>query len=467
MSHIIFHIDVNSAYLSWSSVENLKQGSALDLRTVPAIIGGDRKSRHGIVLAKSIPAKKYGIYTSEPIVSALKKCPDLIIEPPDHRLYHQYSKGLMDYLHTLTPDIEQVSVDECYLDFTPIAHRYASYMEAAAMIRKYIRETFGYTVNIGISSKKVLAKMASDFTKPDKTHTLFPSEIREKMWPLSVDELFMVGRSSAARLHSMGIHTIGQLACTSRMQLVSIFKSHGALMWDYANGIDDTAVQPQERKAQGIGNSTTLAKDADTMEDISRVLLGLSEKVAERLKNAHQLAGTVTVEIKYHTFQSVSRQMPLLTPSSSSQELYQAAVSLARALWNNEPVRLLGIRTTHLIDETEPVQMSIFNMAFPAPDHAKKEFSAPATEKKDPSAPESEKRNPSAPLTACSDLSRHTEKQENAESSAASANSNSASSKINESASEKRRKLDAALHDIRKRYGDDAVIRASLMPKKD
>lgn len=446
MSHIIFHIDVNSAYLSWSSVENLKQGSTLDLRTVPAIIGGDRKSRHGIVLAKSIPAKKYGIYTSEPIVSALKKCPDLIIEPPDHRLYHQYSKRLMDYLHTLTPDIEQVSVDECYLDFTPIAHRYASYMEAAAMIRKYIRETFGFTVNIGISSKKVLAKMASDFTKPDKTHTLFPSEIREKMWPLSVDELFMVGRSSAARLHSMGIHTIGQLACTSQMQLISIFKSHGALMWEYANGIDDSAVQPQERKAQGIGNSTTLSKDADTMEEISRVLLGLSEKVAERLKSAHQLAGTVTVEIKYHTFQSVSRQMPLLTPSSSSQELYQAAVALARALWNNEPVRLLGIRTTHLIDETEPIQMSIFNMALPESKHTEKTPDVSGKDSKDLSAP--------------------SEKQKDADSAAAFASSDSASSKINESASEKRRKLDAALHDIRKRYGDDAIVRASLMPKK-
>ncbi len=445
MSHIIFHIDVNSAYLSWSSVENLKNGSAIDLRTIPAIIGGDRESRHGIVLAKSIPAKKFGIYTSEPIVSALKKCPDLVIEPPNHRLYHQYSKKLMDYLHTLTPDIEQVSVDECYLDFTPIAHRYASYMEAAGEIRKHIRETFGFTVNIGISSKKVLAKMASDFTKPDRTHTLFPSEIREKMWPLSVDDLFMVGRSSAARLHSMGIHTIGQLACTNQMQLTSIFKSHGTQMWEYANGIDDSIVQPQERKAQGIGNSTTLSKDADTLEEISQVLLRLAEKVAERLKNAHQLAGTVTVEIKYHTFQSVSRQMPLLTPSNSSQELYQAAVTLAKALWNNDPVRLLGIRTTHLIDETEPVQMSIFNIALPETHNSGRNISGKNLQ----------------------NVSTHVTKQKDAESTAASANSHSASSVINESASEKRRKLDAALHDIRKRYGNDAVVRASLMPKKD
>ena len=184
MSRIIFHIDVNSAYLSWTAVEQLKSGATLDIRTIPAIIGGDRKSRHGVVLAKSIPAKKYGIHTGEPVANALRKCPDIHMEPPDHALYHEYSRRLMEFLHTYTPDIEQVSVDECYLDFTGIAHRYHSYVSAAFEIKDRVREKFGFTVNIGISSNKLLAKMASDFEKPDRVHTLFPEEIKVKMWPL-------------------------------------------------------------------------------------------------------------------------------------------------------------------------------------------------------------------------------------------------------------------------------------------
>lgn len=223
MESCIFHIDVNSAYLSWSALEKLKKGDTLDLRTVPSIIGGDEKSRHGVVLAKSIPAKKYGIRTGEPVAAALRKCPDLILEPPDHKVYKQYSKALMDYLHTLTSDIEQVSIDECYLNFAPIAGRFSSPLEAAADIRKYIRTRFGFTVNIGISSKKILAKMASDMEKPDRTHTLFPDEIPKKMWPLPVDDLFMVGHASASRLHTMGIHTIGELAHTDKTLLAAGF----------------------------------------------------------------------------------------------------------------------------------------------------------------------------------------------------------------------------------------------------
>ena len=171
----IFHIDVNSAYLSWTSVENLKTGNGPDLREIPAIIGGDQKTRHGVVLAKSIPAKKFGIHTGEPVVNALKKCPNLVMAPPNHDLYHAYSCRMMDFLHSLTPDIEQVSIDECFLDFTGISHRYPSPYTAARYIKDEIHSRFGFTVNVGISSNKLLAKMASDFEKPDKIHTLFPS----------------------------------------------------------------------------------------------------------------------------------------------------------------------------------------------------------------------------------------------------------------------------------------------------
>lgn len=362
MSDLIFHIDVNSAYLSWSSVEKLKKGSLVDLRTVPSIIGGDRKSRHGVVLAKSIPAKKFGIQTGEPVAAALRKCPTLIIEPPDHNMYRTYSKRLTEYLYSITPDIEQVSIDECYLNFAPISHNYPSFQIAAEKIRKEIRTQMGFTVNIGISSKKVLAKMASDFEKPDKTHTLFPDEIKTKMWPLPVEHLFMVGRTSALKLHTMGIHTIGSLAAADPELLTSVFKSHGRLIWEYANGIDNSFVDPETHQAKGIGNSTTLSEDARTMEEIETVLGRLSEKVSLRLRKAGQLAGTLTVEIKYHTFQSASRQMQLLTPSNSSQDIYRTARQLAGQLWNGSPVRLLGIRSSKLTDASQPLQMSIFDL---------------------------------------------------------------------------------------------------------
>ena len=210
---IIFHIDVNSAYLSWTALEQLKNGSSTDLRTIPSIIGGDEKSRHGVVLAKSIPAKKYGIQTGEPVAAALRKCPGLVMASPDHRLYREYSRAMIRLLiEEFSPELEQVSIDECYMDFTSRARFYASPEEAAGRIRDRIFARFGFTVNVGISTVKVLAKMASDFEKPGKVHTLYPEEIEAKMWPLPVSELFMVGGRSASKLKSLGVLTIGDLA---------------------------------------------------------------------------------------------------------------------------------------------------------------------------------------------------------------------------------------------------------------
>ena len=263
---IIFHIDVNSAYLSWTAVEQLKNGKETDIRTIPAIIGGDQKSRHGVVLAKSVPAKKYGIHTGEPVANAFRKCPNLVMEPPDHRLYSAYSRRLMDFLKTYTPDIEQVSVDECYMDFTGIASRYYSPVTAALEIKDEVKKRFGFTVNIGISSVKVLAKMASDFEKPDKVHTLFPEEIQVKMWPLPVEELYMAGRSSVETLRKLEIRTIGELAQADPKILELHLKSHGRRLWEFANGMDDSEVETSPSEAKGIGNSTTLSRDAVTEE---------------------------------------------------------------------------------------------------------------------------------------------------------------------------------------------------------
>nr|WP_305181842.1 DNA polymerase IV [uncultured Schaedlerella sp.] len=399
MSPVIFHIDVNSAYLSWTAVEQLKNGAKVDLREIPSIIGGDKKSRHGVVLAKSISAKKYGIRTGEPVVNAFRKCPNLVMEQPNHRMYREKSQKLMEYLRGFTTKIEQVSVDECYLDFTDIADRFPSPLDAAFLMKNGIRKRFGFTVNIGISENKLLAKMASDFEKPDKVHTLFLREVPVKMWPLPLGELFMAGRSSVEALKKLEINTIGDLANADLSLIELHLKSHGKMLWEFANGIDHSPVQWEQAEAKGIGNSTTLAEDAATYEEVREVFVGLAESVGRRLRKAGQKANMVSMEIKYHDFQSISHQTQLSKPTSDEQVLLDTACRLFQEAWTGEPVRLLGIRTAKLVDAGEPEQMSIFDL------------------------------EPQKPVD------------------------------------EKRQRLNAAMNQIRKKYGDDAVMKASRMKK--
>ena len=400
MNQIIFHIDVNSAFLSWTAVEQLKQGSEVDLRTIPSIIGGNQESRHGVVLAKSVPAKKYGIVTGEPVANAFRKCPELVTAPPNHKMYHEYSERLMTFLSNYTPDIEQVSVDECYMDFTGIAHRYESPIVAAIEIKDAVYQEFGFTVNVGISTNHLLAKMASDFEKPNKVHTLFPEEIQVKMWPLPVSELYMAGRSSVEVLHKLEIRTIGELAKADPELLELHLKSHGRTLWEFANGVNGGKVIRDRVENKGIGNSTTLPKDATTEEEAKKVLLWLAETVGGRLRKEGLKAQMVSVEIKYHTFQSASHQKQLSRKTNTDKILYETACDLFRELWNGEPIRLLGIRTSKLADETEPEQMSIFDF------HDEGEKNAPRDEKQE--------------------------------------------------------KLDKALDQIRKKFGNDAIVRGSL-----
>ena len=360
MTPIIFHIDVNSAYLSWTAVEQLKNGAKVDLREIPAIIGGDQKSRHGVVLAKSPAAKRYGIRTGEPVANAFRKCPNLVMYPPDHKMYREKSRMLMEYLRTFTKEIEQVSVDECYMDFTPIAKRYHSPIDGAVEIKDGIKDRFGFTVNIGISTNKLLAKMASDFQKPDRIHTLFPEEIRVKMWPLPIGELYMAGRSSVEVLKKLEINTIGDLAQSDPALIALHLKSHGRMLWEFANGRGTDIVQAEPEEAKGIGNSTTLREDAKTMEEVRPVFDELAQSVGRRLKKAGKKAGMVSMEIKYYDFRTLSHQAQLERPSNDPQVLKETACSLFLEAWSGEPVRLLGIRTSKLSDESEPEQMTLF-----------------------------------------------------------------------------------------------------------
>lgn len=359
MNRYIMHLDVNNAFLSWTAVEMLKNGFDTDIRTIPSIIGGDEKQRHGIVLAKSNVAKQFGIKTAETIYQAKKKCPQLRIFPSKHSMYEKYSDDLYQYLLTYTNNIERFSIDECFIDFSDCVKDKESFYRLAKQISNEIKSKFGYTVNIGLSSKKVLAKMASDFEKPDRIHTLYPNEIKEKMWHLPIGELFMVGKKSVPKLHLLSINTIGDLAKYDKKIIIKKFGKLGETIWNYANGIDDDIVHSVAELPKGIGNSVTLPKDCDNIHELEKILLALTEKVTYRLRKYHLKAFVINVQIKTSEFVTYSHQTKLSIPTDSTKEIYNLAKKLLEQLFKNQKIRLIGLRVDNLTDNTTQ-QINLF-----------------------------------------------------------------------------------------------------------
>jgi len=346
---LIFHVDANSAYLSWEAVRRLQHGDKLDLRTVPAVVGGNPETRHGIVLTKSIPAKKYGIVTGESVFSARAKCPELIIVPPDYYLYMQCSKAFGDMLREYSPLVEQYSIDEYFLDYTGMAKALGDPLATAYRLKEQIKQELGFTVNVGISSNKFLAKMGAELKKPDMVHTLFPEEMPYKMWPLPVEKLFGVGRATAPKLKERGILTIGDLASADPRHLKLFLKSYGYLLWNFANGRDESPVRPNRRVLiKGIGNSATIPFDVTDRQTARLVLLSLVENVGARLRRAEYLAGLVSVSIRNNKFYSYSHQRKLSTPTDSTNKIHETACRLFNEIWHQEPIRHLGVRVAEL-----------------------------------------------------------------------------------------------------------------------
>lgn len=361
---IIFHIDVNSAFLSWESVYRLKKDpDALDLRTIPSAVGGDQASRHGIVLAKSTPAKKYGIITGEPLVNAYKKCPELTVVPSRFDIYTEYSEKLLHILEEYTPDIEKFSIDEAFLDMTSTIHLFGQPLDVAHQIRERIKTELGFTVNVGIAPNKLLAKMASDFQKPDRCHTLWISEIPDKLWPLPVRELFFVGGSAEKKMLAIGIHTIGDLAhCDLNILRFHLGDKYAVQIHQYANGIDDSPVEEPEPINKGYGNSTTLSRDVSDYETACQVLLSLCETVGIRLRRDKVLCNCVCVELKDWKFKNHSHQTTLQVPTDSTTVIYQTTCKLLKDFWDFTPVRLIGVRTSRISEEGF-VQLNLFDTA--------------------------------------------------------------------------------------------------------
>ncbi len=364
MDKVIFHIDVNSAFLSWEAVYRLNVlGEETDLRTVPSAVGGDMSKRHGVILAKSVPAKKYNIRTGEPIVDALRKCPGLLLVKPNHALYREQSELFLEILKKYSPVVEQYSIDEAFMDMTGMEKLFGEPLKAAHTLKNEIYNTLGFTVNVGISCNKLLAKMAGDFEKPDKVHTLFPWEIEEKMWPLPVGNLLFVGGATEKKLHSLGIRTIGELAGADVNVLKAVMKKQGEMLYNYANGRDsselDNAYEQEDNK--GYSNSTTIAFDVTDTYTAKNYIKELSENVALRLRQDDMRAGEVSVMIKYNDFSKVSHQCALSCITNITKEIYETACRLFDEMWDGAPIRLIGVRAGKVSHSGSNRQLSLFD----------------------------------------------------------------------------------------------------------
>lgn len=350
---VIFHVDANSAFLSWSAAYRVKVlGETEDLREVPSVVAGDKASRHSIILAKSTPAKKYGIQTGEPLFQALEKCPSLKIVPPDYSLYVEASRHFVAMLRQFSPAVEQYSIDEAWVDMTGTQRLWGSPRLAAEKMRQRISEELGFTVNIGISSNKLLAKMAGDFEKPNKVHTLFPEEMEGKMWPLPVRDLFLVGGATERKLKRMGIYTIGDLAKADVHTLQRRLGKYGQTIWHFANGRNADAVTPEPAENKGYGNSVTTVQDVVTHEQGHQVLLSLCETVGARMRRDGKCGGCVSIHLRTNEFQHFSHQSRLCGSTNITGEIFEAACRVFDEAWDGvTPLRQLGVQMTHLTSE--------------------------------------------------------------------------------------------------------------------
>lgn len=345
MGQIIMHIDVNSAFLSWTAAYEQQMGIDRDIRTVPSVIGGNEQNRHGIVLAKSTPAKKFKIQTGMSLMEARQLCPNLLVIPPNYRVYVRASKALREYLMKFTPDVQPFSIDECFLKFTDLKREEAA--ELAYKIKDGVKEKFGYTVNIGVSENKLLAKQAGDLEKPDKCHTIFPDEIKEKLWVLPVEDLFMVGRRTKPKLNRWGIYTIGDLAASDYNFISTMLKSHGRMIYNYAWGRDDSVFK-EKSPIKSVGNSSTLKFNVDNRETAHAILLSLTEMTALRLREANMNCRVVSVSIKDKDFGYEAKQRKLMYFTDCTRDIYQNICSLFDELWDRRPIRQLGVSVSDL-----------------------------------------------------------------------------------------------------------------------
>ena len=352
-NRVIFHVDANSAFLSWSAAYRVKVlGETVDLRDVPSVVAGDKASRQSIILAKSTPAKKYGIQTGEPLFQALEKCPQLVVIQPDYELYVEASRHFVEVLRQFSPLVEQYSIDEAWVDMTGTERLYGNPRLAAEQMRQRIWNELGFTVNIGISTNKLLAKMAGDFEKPNKIHTLYPEEVANKMWPLPVRDLFLVGAATERKLKGLGIYTIGDLAGANVSVLKKRLGKHGETIWHFANGRNADMVTPELAENKGYSNATTTPEDVTSREVGHKVLLSLCETVAMRMRKDGKSGSCITIHLRTNDFRNFSHQHQFHDATNITSELFRAACQVFDEAWDGiTSLRQLGVQVTRLAKE--------------------------------------------------------------------------------------------------------------------
>lgn len=357
----ILHCDLNSFY---ASVELLKHP---ELKEVPVAVSGSPDSRHGIILAKNEPAKKFRVQTAETVWQAKRKCPELVLLPPHHEEYKKYSKIINGIYNEFTDKVEPFSIDESWLDVTDTMHLFGGNGTAVGdLVRRTVKERTGLTISVGVSYNKVFAKLGSDYKKPDAVTVITLQNYQKILWPLPVTALIYVGQSAFKKLRGYGIRTIGDLACFDRSILKYDLGKTGEMLHDYANGIDDSPVRlaKEARTVKSVGNGNTFSKDLKNMKEVRQGLYPLCETVARRLKGYGLKCRGVQVTIKDEAFHSISRQVMLREATHLTKVLFEAAVSMVQKEWHfSKNIRMLTVTGIHLEDarDRSTEQLSFFS----------------------------------------------------------------------------------------------------------
>ena len=360
VDRIILHCDLNCFY---ASVELL---SHPDLRDVPMAVCGDPQSRHGIILAKNEPAKKFGVQTAETIWQAKKKCPDLVLLPPHHDLYREYSRKVNAIYDEYTDLVEPFGIDESWLDVTNTLHLFGGDARLLAdALRERMKRELGLTLSVGVSFNKVFAKLGSDYRKPDATTIISRESWKEIVWPLPVGDLLYVGGAARKLLKQYGITTIGQLAACKLEMLETLMGKMGLQLYDYANGLDHDPVRSRydAEPVKSVGNGTTFPQNLTTREQVHAGIAVLADSVASRLRHAGLYAGGVQVTVRDPQFHDRSRQRQLTAPTHLIRDLTDAAMELVYELWKPpSPIRALTVTAIHLVQEGEAYeQVDLFS----------------------------------------------------------------------------------------------------------
>jgi len=333
---VIVHLDLDAFFAAVEVLENR------ELEGKPVLVGG-RPEQRGVVAAASYPAREFGVHSAMPMYRALRLCPQAVVLPPRHHLYREYSRRVMAILHETSPLVEQVSIDEAYLDLTARVERWEEGVEIARRLQQRVHTEIGLSASLGVATNKLVAKVASDRHKPGGLTVVPPGEGAAFLAPLPVRVIWGVGPVTAAKLHDIGVTTVGELARLDEDTLREHFGRHGLAMARLAHGVDTRRVVVEHRR-KSVSQERTFARDLRDLDKLEQELQELSQGVARRLRQANLAARTIAIKLRYADFTTLTRQMRLSVPADDEATIYRTALVLLHRAWKRgRPVRLLGV----------------------------------------------------------------------------------------------------------------------------